>query len=77
LIVGTGVGCQPYQGGRMIPLPEFRVTGLATGGSGSLVLNGTWPELPAATSVFFQMWITDPTGPQGFTASNTVAGTTW
>jgi hypothetical protein len=77
LIVGTGAGCQPYQGGRLIPLPEFRIDNLATNATGSLVLNGTWPELPPATSVFYQMWITDPTGPKGFTASNAIAGTTW
>jgi len=64
-----------FKGGVMGPAPDLILSGLFTDGSGALALATTWPELPPATSVWFQVWVEDAGGPAGFSASNTVSAT--
>ncbi|MFO0984818.1 MAG: VCBS repeat-containing protein [Planctomycetota bacterium] len=77
LVIGTGAGCQPHHGGRLIPLPEFVLDDFVTDENGEITYDGTWPEMAAAASIFFQFWVQDPGGPEGYAASNAVCGTTY
>ncbi len=61
----------PFKGGVLVPAPDVLIDGLATDGSGDVVLAGTWPTgFPSALSFFYQVWIVDPVGPAGFAATN-------
>lgn len=77
LITGASAINVPFAGGTMVPAPEFIFTGLNTNSSGGLTLSGTWPSgVPSGTTYYFQYWIFDPLGPQGFAASNAISGIT-
>ena len=67
----------PFKGGVLVPKVDLLIMGLATDGTGELVLGSTWPTgIPPATTMYFQHWIVDPAGPKGLSASNGLAGTT-
>jgi hypothetical protein len=58
----------------MVPSPDilFPVSTFL----GDVQLSGTWPGgLPLAITLNFQYWVRNPSGPQGFSVSNAVAGT--
>lgn len=77
LVLGLSQLDAPFKGGVMVPQPDFLVSLITSDGDGSLTLESTWPPgVPSGTSIFFQYWIPDRTGPQGFLASNAVSGTT-
>lgn len=66
----------PLFGGLLLPSPDTLPLLLGNGqGLSSLTL--TWPTgVPAGVDLFAQAWLLDATGPQGWTASNALQGTT-
>jgi len=77
LVIGLSELSAPFKGGVMVPHPDVLIFGLATDSSGELTLNGTWPAgIPPGFSMYFQHWIADAAGPQGFAASDALSGTT-
>jgi hypothetical protein len=47
------------------------------GGGGGFLLAFTWPSgVPAGIQIWFQHWVTDAGGPNGFSASNGLRATT-
>jgi hypothetical protein len=76
LVYGTSAVFAPVKGGVLVPNPEIIAFGLPTFG-GTLSLSVTWPSgVPGGLPTYWQYWILDPAGPQGFAASNGVRGTT-
>ncbi len=77
LVVGFAALDAPFKGGTLVPAPNLLFTGLPIDAAGSFVLNATWPlGLPSGATLFFQHWVVDAAGPQGFSASNGLAATT-
>jgi hypothetical protein len=76
LVVGVSAINAPFKGGLMVPnsdlaFPQF------SDFFGAASFGGLWPAgIPAGFTIYFQWWIQDPAGPQGFAASNAVSGTT-
>jgi hypothetical protein len=69
LITGIGRIDAPFQGGIMVPsINSILATG--TSGSGSITLQGPLPHEVPAIPLYFQFWMLDPFGPNGFSASN-------
>ena len=59
-----------------MPAVDLLLTGLPTNSTGHLTLSASWPAtIPPGFEFFFQHWLHDPGGIQGFTASNAVVGT--
>lgn len=66
----------PFKGGTLVPSPD-NLTLAFTNVSGGLLASGALPASTAAgTDLAMQMWIADVAGPQGYSASNAIAGTT-
>jgi hypothetical protein len=76
LISGNSATYTPFHGGTLVPAPQRIRRGLATDASGSVAIDGVWPPngLPAGSTLFFQVWIRDPAGPQGWAATNALSG---
>ena len=75
LVVGTSVVALPFKGGVLVPRPEAVFPGLAIDAAGELALVGTWPAvIPAGLSLVYQLWVADPSGSHGFSASNGLRG---
>jgi hypothetical protein len=71
LVMGLQSAPLPFKGGTLVPKPMLLLNGLFTSGSGTLHLPATLPGfLPAGTTIFVQVWLLDPAGPQGLAASN-------
>lgn len=70
VLIGFGVGYWPLKGGELVPEAITQLSGLTTDARGELVFVGRWPPELAQVIVYLQAWIEDPSGPQGFTASN-------
>jgi Tol biopolymer transport system component len=76
IVVGFAPLFAPFKGGTLVPHPTFVLT-LFTNTAGKVSLTFVWPAgAPAGTGVYFQYWIQDQAGPQGFAASNGLKGTT-
>ncbi len=79
LVVGVLQVDAPFKGGTLVPDPNppgFFVA-LPTRATGTLDVGGTWPAgLPAGLETFYQHWVQDAGGPQGFSASNALRGIT-
>jgi hypothetical protein len=76
-IVGFAALNAPFKGGTMVPAPSLIISGLPTDDHGQFLLDATFPPgAPGGVSLYFQYWVTDPAGPQGFAASNGVVGVT-
>lgn len=76
LIVGFSQLAAPFKGGVLVPAADVLFPGLATDASGDLVLATTWPlGVPAGVELYCQVWLADPAGPFGFSASNGVQAT--
>jgi hypothetical protein len=74
LITGINRIDAPFQGGTMVPsINSILATG--TSGSGSLTLQGPLPPEVLAIPLYFQIWMLDPFGPNGFSASNALVMT--
>lgn len=70
LMVGSTPLGQPFRGGTLLLLPDFLLLG-STGQLGTRTVGTIWPEgVPSGSDLFFQYWLVDPAGPQGFAASN-------
>jgi hypothetical protein len=77
LVCGLSPLRSPLLGGTLVPAPDVIVSGLPTGPEGHLALGGIWPlGMPARQDVWLQVWVPDPDGPRGFTASNALSATT-
>ena len=75
LVAGTSNVSLPLLGGTLVPFPQV-VLQSSTDAQGE----ATWPVTfgPGSItglSLYFQCWVVDGTGPQGFTASNAVTAT--
>ena len=70
-IVGLQSLDAPFKGGQLVPFPTLLV-GFPTDASGSFTVPWTaWPSgLPAGTSIYFQVWLSDPAGAAGWASSN-------
>jgi hypothetical protein len=75
LVIGLSALNAPFKGGVLVPQADVLVSPLPTGPAGLVVLSAAWPLLPSGFTVYFQHWISDPAGPQGFAASNALSGT--
>jgi hypothetical protein len=75
LVVGVSALNAPFKGGVMVPFPYFGFQ-LLTDFFGAAAFGGLWPGgVPTGFVTYFQWWMLDPGGPQGFAASNALAGT--
>lgn len=58
-------------GGVLVPSPDVFVFGFPTGAIGGFTVLASVPAgIPTGTSIYMQMWIADPAGPQGYSATN-------
>lgn len=77
LVLGFTALEAPFKGGVLVPQPSLLFGGFLTDGSGELQLASSWPAgVPPGASFFSQFWLADFAGPQGFSASNGLRGTT-
>ncbi len=77
VVIGLSALNAPFKGGTMVPNPDFLVFGIPTDAAGSQTLAAAWPAgLPGNLSLYYQIWITDPAGPFGFSATNGLRGVT-
>ena len=75
LTLGFATVYLPFNGGTLVPdiSPPGLFIGLGTGPLGEITLQRPLPDLGSGGfSMYFQYWIVDPAGPQGFSASNAV-----
>jgi len=71
LFIGLSAINLPFKGGTLVPNTDVVITGLPVSLAGTLTLGSTWPAgIPSGLSLWFQEWIVDSAGPQGFAASN-------
>jgi hypothetical protein len=75
LVIGFTQINAAFKGGTLVPDANILILGLPTGIAGNVVLNGTWPNGLPPIPVYFQYWIVDAAGPQGFSASNALSVT--
>jgi hypothetical protein len=74
LVLGFSEVSLPFKGGVMVPRPDLLLTGLTTDAAGTWSVSAPWPPgVPAGFTTWLQMWILDPAGPAGFSASNGLA----
>lgn len=73
LVVGFGQENAPLLGGTLVPTPDVLLP-FHTNSNGKLNLFGDWPAgVPSGQPTYFQLWIEDAAGPQGYSASNGLA----
>jgi subtilisin family serine protease len=76
LVIGLSKIFAPFKGGAMVPAPDIVLGGLPLDGAGDLDISFVYPGgVPSGTSIAYQYWTTDVSGPLGFSASNAVEGT--
>ena len=73
LAIGLNAVNLPFRGGTFVPDADF-VLFTTSDASGGLLLQDTWPVDVPAQSFYFQVWLTDPAGVEGFAASNGLRG---
>ena len=67
----------PFKGGVLVPNPDVLLGALPVDGNGDIELSASWPPgVPPGLPLWMQAWVSDPSGPVGFTASNGIMGTT-
>lgn len=77
LVVGLGRVDVPLFGSVLVPSPDFVQPAQFTDASGSASLSLPWNvNQPPGFALYYQTWVVDPTGPQGFAASNALVGVT-
>jgi hypothetical protein len=75
LVVGSSNLSAPLKGGVLVPHPDL-LFAQTVDFFGKASFAGLWPAgLPSGLTAYFQYWIADAAGPQGFAASNAVSGT--
>src|SRR6185436_6959763 len=76
LVAGLSAIDAPFKGGVMVPALNLLVP-VPTGTAGGYSFSSTWPpSLPSGFHLYLQVWITDPAGPAGLSASNALLATT-
>jgi hypothetical protein len=76
LVIGAGPLFTPFKGGTLVPQVTLPLFGLPLDEFGHLAASGPWyGGLPPGTETFFQAWIPDAGGPQGFAATNALRAT--
>ncbi|HZM00697.1 MAG TPA: integrin alpha [Planctomycetota bacterium] len=71
LVAGLSKALLPFKGGVLVPAADALVLGLVVSNEGTLALPFTWPAgLPPGFDLWLQLWIADPTAPQGLSATN-------
>lgn len=78
LVIGAAQLGVPLFGGTLVPdpSPPGGVLALTTDAEGELRATLPWPSgVPAGTTIWYQTWILDPTGPRGFAATNALRST--
>jgi PKD repeat protein len=71
LVIGFSRIDIPILGGTLVPFPNFKQKGLLTDANGEIAWDLIWPPgLSPNTTLYFQCWVSDASGPQGLTASN-------
>lgn len=74
LVMGLSTLSAPFKGGVLVPTLDVPPLPLPLDGAGSVAVQTTWPVgLPGGFSLYLQMWIVDPAGPVGFSASNALS----
>jgi len=74
LFVGSKSIFKPFMGGTLVPDPESMIA-LKTDASGALSYTLSVPlGTPSNTDMFFQVWVQDPAGIRGYSASNSLQG---
>jgi hypothetical protein len=77
LVVGFAPLNAAFKGGVLVPAVNLLLPGLPLNGAGALSLSANWPTgLPAASKVYFQMWMPDPAAVAGLAGSNGLRATT-
>ncbi|MCB9896477.1 MAG: hypothetical protein H6825_00610 [Planctomycetes bacterium] len=77
LVVGASALEAPFKQGTLVPSPDIVVGGIPIDSAGTANLSFAWPGgIPAGVATFYQVWIADPAGPAGFSASNGLQGLT-
>jgi len=72
LVLGSTPLLAPFKGGVLVPEPA-QLAALATGPTGRIILNGSWPAgVPSGLQLVLQYWVADTAGPAGYSASNGV-----
>jgi len=73
LIAGFSAINHTFKGGIMIPSPDLLIAGLPLNVYGQLLVATNFPPgIPSGFQLWFQFWIGDPQGPQGFSATPAV-----
>jgi len=76
LVIGQSRLDFPFAGGVVVPSPDTVLT-FGTGATGSATGAGTWTlEAPPGKDEFWQVWISDPGAPLGWSATNALQSTT-
>ena len=76
-VIGLSEVNFPLLGGTLVPSSDLPLKLALTDAFGTLPLNVNWPVgIPAGVDLYWQYWVADPTGPQGWTASNGLRSTT-
>lgn len=71
LVIGANAIYAPLKGGILVPDDDLIIFGLPVTAVGTYSLNSIWPGgLPARSEFYFQFWIPDAVGRQGYAASN-------
>ena len=77
IVAGASQLLLPFKGGVIVPAIDQLIGPIGTRLTGGFTLGGTWPaSLPSGFVVYLQAWISDPSGPVGFTATNGLAAKT-
>lgn len=64
----------PVLGGTFVPSPDIIVP-IPTNAAGGFDLPFTWPAVPHGMNFYFQVWLPDPGGTGGYSASNAMMAT--
>lgn len=65
---------QPFMGGTLVPSPDALLLGISSDANGQLLIRERWPQdVGPGLSLWYQVWVLDPAGPQGAAASNGLA----
>jgi hypothetical protein len=75
VVIGFSTLYQPFIGGTLVPSLDS-VYLRVTDENGELTLLGSWlGGAPSGAAFYAQVWILDPAGPEGFSASNALSAT--
>ncbi len=65
----------PFNGGLLVPDPQFIIGPFLTTPSGGFVLSGAWPPVAAGLSFWVQAWVDDPAAPSAYSATDGLRAT--